>query len=143
VNPTRTGLLDVLGTMGADIEVIDRGMWGPEPVADIRVRSARLTAAEIGPELVPRMIDEFPGFVLAAAMARGRTRIAGADELRRKKSDRISSVIQEYRRLGVEIEERLDGMVITGGRVTQPDPRTQIENVIGRNPRLRQPPGHQ
>ncbi len=116
VNPTRTGLLDVLGTMGADIEVIDRGMWGPEPVADIRVRSARLTAAEIGPELVPRMIDEFPGFVLAAAMARGRTRIAGADELRRKKSDRISSVIQEYRRLGVEIEERPDGMVITGGR---------------------------
>lgn len=114
VNPSRTGLLDVLTRMGARIDVLNERSWGVEPVADIRVRSSQLDGVEVGPDDVPRMIDEFPGFVLAAALAKGTTRIREADELRRKKSDRIAMVAQEYRRLGARIEEAPGGMTITG-----------------------------
>ena len=92
LNPTRTGLLDVLGRMGAHITVLNRRRLGGEPVGDLEVRSAALTATAIGPEEVPRLIDELPLFALAAACAHGESVIRGAGELRDKETDRIESV---------------------------------------------------
>lgn len=114
MNSTRVGLLEVLTAMGADITVVEQ-TDGIEPVATLRVRSAQLHGTEITPDLVPRMIDEFPGFVLAACLAEGPTMIQGAEDLRNKKSNRLETVAGEYRKLGAEIEVTSDGMVIAGG----------------------------
>src|SRR5690606_19725092 len=84
VNPTRTGLLDVLWEMGADISVQNPREWNGEPVADLRVRSSRLRAVDIGGPLIPRLIDELPIFAVAAAHARGTSRVRDAAELRVK-----------------------------------------------------------
>ncbi len=114
VNPTRSGVINALQLMGADIRIEEERRWGPEPVADIVVRSSRLVAAEIGGELVPRAIDELPLIALAAALAEGETVIHDATELRVKESDRISATARELRRLGAEIEELADGLRIRG-----------------------------
>ena len=114
VNPTRSGVIDALRLMGADIRIEEERRWGPEPVADIVVRSSRLVGAEIGEELVPRAIDELPLIALAAALAEGETVIRDAAELRVKESDRISTTARELRRLGAEIEELADGLRIRG-----------------------------
>lgn len=116
VNPTRTGLLDVLSMMGASVDVGEQRMAGEEPVADITVRSSRLSGVDIGGELVLRMMDEAPAFAVAAAVAEGRTIVRDASELRVKESDRIASLVRELTKLGVAIEERPDGFVIEGGR---------------------------
>jgi 3-phosphoshikimate 1-carboxyvinyltransferase len=112
VNPTRSGVLDALRLMGADITLEEQRTWGPEPVADISVRSSRLRGAVIEGDLVPRAIDELPLIALAACFASGETVIRDAAELRVKESDRIRSTARELRRLGADIEEHPDGLRI-------------------------------
>lgn len=115
VNPRRTGLLDALRLMGADLVVHPAGEQGGEPVADIEVRAARLRGAVIPEALVPDMIDEFPALFTAAALAEGVTTVTGAAELRVKESDRIAVMAAGLRALGADIDETPDGAVITGG----------------------------
>jgi 3-phosphoshikimate 1-carboxyvinyltransferase len=114
MNPTRTGLLDILRQMGAHIEVLNPREEAGEPVADLRVRSMPLRGVQIGPEQIPQTIDEFPILCVAAAVAEGETVITGAEELRVKESDRIATMATELRAMGARIEERPDGMVIQG-----------------------------
>jgi 3-phosphoshikimate 1-carboxyvinyltransferase len=115
VNPRRTGLLEALRLMGADLAVRPAGEQGGEPVADIEVRAARLHGAAIPEALVPDMIDEFPALFTAAALAEGETVVSGAAELRVKESDRIAVMAAGLRALGAEIEECPDGARIRGG----------------------------
>jgi 3-phosphoshikimate 1-carboxyvinyltransferase len=115
LNPTRTGLLDALHRMGADIQVIDRQNRQGEPVGELRVRACALKGIQVSGPLVVRMIDEFPAFAVAAANATGQTRVSGAQELRHKESDRITALCTELRMIGIDIEETPDGFEITGG----------------------------
>ena len=114
VNPTRTGILDILKLMGADIALLNAREVGGEPVADLRVRSARLRGIDVPPALVPLAIDEFPALFVAAACAEGRTVVTGAEELRVKESDRIAVMADGLKALGVRAEPTPDGMVIDG-----------------------------
>lgn len=114
INPTRTGLLDILSLMGADIELRHRREQGAEPVADIHVRSSRLSGVTIPERLVPLAIDEFPILFIAAACATGTTVLRGAAELRVKESDRIAVMADGLVRLGVRAEATADGMIIRG-----------------------------
>ena len=115
LNPTRTGLLDVLREMGGDIQVLDPGLAGGEPVGDLRVRYSRLSGGRVGGTRVVRMIDEFPAFAVAAAYAAGETRVADAGELRFKESDRIRQIVTGLQALGIPAEEAPDGFCIPGG----------------------------
>lgn len=114
VNPTRTGIIDILKGMGADLELLNPREESGEPVADIRVRTSRLKAMEISGELVPRAIDEFPAICVAASLAEGTTVVSGASELRVKETDRIAAMADNLRRAGVTVVETPDGMEITG-----------------------------
>ena len=114
VNPTRTGIFDVLRAMGADIELVNQRTVAGEPVADLRVRSSALKGVEIGSDIVPLMIDEIPVIAVAAAMAEGTTRITGAAELRVKESDRIAATAAWLKATGVRHEEAEDGLTIHG-----------------------------
>jgi 3-phosphoshikimate 1-carboxyvinyltransferase len=114
INPTRTGVLNILCQMGADITLANEREVGGEPVADIRVRSARLRGIHIPESDVPLAIDEFPALFVAAAAAEGRTVLTGAEELRVKESDRIAVMADGLRRLGVSVEETADGAIIQG-----------------------------
>jgi 3-phosphoshikimate 1-carboxyvinyltransferase len=115
INPTRTGVLDILRLMGADIELLNPREAGGEPVADLRVRHAPLKGIEIPHELVPLAIDEFPILFIAAAAASGETVLTGAEELRVKESDRIAVMARGLTALGVEARETPDGIAIRGG----------------------------
>lgn len=115
MNPRRTGLLSALRLMGADIVEENPRSEGGEPVADLRVRHARLRGVEVPQALVPDMIDEFPALFVAAAVAQGRTVVSGAAELRVKESDRIATMAAGLRALGVAIEETPDGAIVDGG----------------------------
>lgn len=115
VNPTRTGVIDILKLMGANIELLNEREVGGEPVADIRVRSAELKGIDIPEDLVPLAIDEFPVLFIAAACATGRTILRGAEELRVKESDRIQVMADGLRTLGVKAEPTPDGIIIDGG----------------------------
>lgn len=114
LNPTRTGLLDVLARMGARITVLNRRRQGGESVGDLEVHAAELTATAIGPEEVPRLIDELPLVALAAACGHGETVIRGAGELRVKETDRIESVRTSLRALGVHVTARDDVLRVRG-----------------------------
>lgn len=114
MNPTRTGLFTALTMMGADITEQDRRTVGGEPVADLRVRHAPLSAIDVPPELTPSMIDEYPVLFVAAALAAGRTVARGAHELRVKESDRIATMAEALTACGVAVEEFEDGLAITG-----------------------------
>ena len=118
VNPTRTGVLEILRLMGADIEVRHQHEVGGEPVADLRVRYAPLRGIEIPLAQVPLAIDEFPVLFIAAACAQGRTLLTGAEELRVKESDRIQVMADGLQALGIEAEPTEDGMIIEGGRIS-------------------------
>ena len=124
LNPRRIGLLDVLERMGARISVFNRRKTGGEPVGDLEVQSAELTATDVAPAEVPLLVDELPLFALAAAMSRGDSKVTGAGELRVKESDRIETVTTGLRAIGVHISARDDGFTVrgvparpTGGRV--------------------------
>jgi 3-phosphoshikimate 1-carboxyvinyltransferase len=117
MNPRRTGLLQALRAMGADIREENRHEQGGEPVADLVVRHAPLHGIEVPVDIVPDMIDEFPALFVAAACAKGRTIVRGAAELRVKESDRIATMAAGLRALGIGIEETPDGAVIEGGRL--------------------------
>jgi 3-phosphoshikimate 1-carboxyvinyltransferase len=116
LNPSRTGALDVLQAMGAQIAVHNERMEGSEPVGDVTVRSSDLRGVEIGGALIPRLIDELPVLAVAAAVATGDTLIRDAQELRAKESDRVETVVGGLDALGVTVEPTADGMGITGGR---------------------------
>jgi prephenate dehydrogenase/3-phosphoshikimate 1-carboxyvinyltransferase len=117
INPTRTGILDILKLMGADLALENPAMEGAEPVAMITVKPSELRGVDIPPELVPLAIDELPLVFALAACAEGVTTITGAKELRHKESDRISRMVENLRAVGVEVEEFPDGARITGGEV--------------------------
>ncbi len=127
LNPTRTGLLDVLWAMGGDIRVKNERVIGGEPVGDLEVRYSPLQAAQISGPLVVRMIDEFPAFAAAAIYARGRSVVSQAEELRTKESDRISVLCQELSVLGASITEAQDGFTIKGPFESKPVNRVSLE----------------
>jgi 3-phosphoshikimate 1-carboxyvinyltransferase len=114
LNPTRTGFLAVLERMGARVAVFNRHAAGGEPVGDLEVESSELVATSIDAEEVPTLIDELPLFALAAGMARGDSIVGGAQELRLKESDRVESVKDALRPLGIHIEARHDGFRVRG-----------------------------
>lgn len=115
MNPTRSGIVDILQAMGGQIDLVDPREHSGEPVADLHVRYSSLRGIDIGGELVPRAIDEFPVISVAAACAEGTTTISDARELRVKETDRIAAMTAELTRLGADVEAREDGMVIHGG----------------------------
>ena len=114
VNPTRTGVIEILRRMGADINLSNEREVGGEPVADIRVKSAQLKGIDIPESLVPLAIDEFPAIFIAAACAEGKTVLRGAEELRVKESDRIQAMADGMKILGVDTSPTADGIVIEG-----------------------------
>jgi len=117
MNPTRTGILEILRRMGADIAVSRERQFGAEPVADIRVRGRPLRGIAIDRELVAAAIDEFPAVFIAAACAEGVTEVTGAEELRVKESDRIQTMCEGLWALGIASQPRPDGASIGGGRL--------------------------
>lgn len=119
LNPTRTGLLDALGQMGADIKVDIDHEENNEPIGTITVNHSKLRGTNISGDLVVRMIDEFPAFAVAAAYAEGETIVSQAEELRNKESDRIAALCQELSALGVNCVEYPDGFIIQGQQTIQ------------------------
>jgi len=114
VNPTRTGVIDILKKMGGDVVVLNQREVSGEPVADILAKSSSLNGVEISGDDIVRAIDEFPILTVAASVAEGNTVIKGASELRVKESDRVSTMATELTRLGAKVKELEDGMVIEG-----------------------------
>jgi 3-phosphoshikimate 1-carboxyvinyltransferase len=114
LNPRRTGLLDVLERMGARVIVFNRRKIGGELIGDLEVHSAELTATDVMEEEVPRLVDELPLFALAAGVARGVSHVTGAAELRLKESDRIETVTEGLKTMGVRIQSRDDGFEVRG-----------------------------
>ncbi len=117
INPTRTGVIEILRLMGANIELLNQREVGGEPVADIRITSSRLKGIHVPEHLVPLAIDEFPVLFVAAACAEGETVVSGAEELRVKESDRIQVMADGLQILGVKATPTADGMIIQGGDI--------------------------
>ncbi len=116
INPTRTGIIDVLRKMGANIVIENVNELCGEPVADLIVKSSTLKATKIGGDLIPGLLDEIPVLAVAATQAEGVTEISDAQELRVKESDRIGNVVSQLSKMGASIKEKKDGMVISGGK---------------------------
>ncbi len=116
INPTRTGIIDVLKAMGADMELLNEHSAAGEPVADILIRSSKLRGTEIGGAIIPRLIDELPIIAVAAVFAEGKTVIRDAQELKVKETNRIRAVADELAKCGIDITETDDGMIINGGK---------------------------
>lgn len=114
LNPTRTGLLDVLKKMGANIEILDKQTISNELTGDLRVKYSDLTGCTIEGDIIPRLIDEIPILAVIATQTQGQTVIKDAQDLRNKESDRIKAVVTELKKLGADIEETPDGMIING-----------------------------
>lgn len=127
VNPLRTGLLEALEAMGADLQVENRRDLGGEPVADLLARPSRLTGQTFDPALAPRMIDEYPVLFAACACADGVSRFTGLEELRVKESDRLAAMAAGLTACGVKVHEQPDGLAIEGGR---PLGRTRIATQL-------------
>ncbi len=121
INPTRIGVINILRAMGGDITIQNARTAGGEPVADLRVRSAKLHGINIPEDQVPLAIDEFPALFIAAACADGKTVLTGAEELRVKESDRIQSMADGLVALGIDARPTADGMIIQGGALTGGD----------------------
>ena len=117
INPTRSGAIEILRMMGADIEILSRRTICYEPLADLRIRARRLQGITIPPQLVPSAIDEFPVLFIAASCARGETRLGGASELRVKESDRIAAMAVGLQACGIRVEVYDDGIAIQGGHL--------------------------
>jgi len=116
INPTRAGIIDILLAMGARLRIQNERVEAGEPLADIMVESSELKGVQIGGDIIPRLIDEIPALAIAGCIAKGKTVIRDAGELRVKESDRIATVCRELSRMGAEIEPLPDGMVIYGGK---------------------------
>ena len=114
VNPTRAGILEALKAMGGQVSLENSRIESDEPVADLHVRSSELKGGDFGGDLIVRMIDEIPLLAVAATQANGETRIRDAAELRVKETDRIAATVSELRKLGAQVEELDDGMIIAG-----------------------------
>jgi 3-phosphoshikimate 1-carboxyvinyltransferase len=114
MNPTRTGIIDVLMNMGATLEITNKNKMAMEPYADIQVETSSLHGVEIGGDIIPRLIDEIPIIVLAATQAEGTTIIKDATELKVKETNRIDIVAQELNKMGAHIEPTKDGMIVYG-----------------------------
>jgi 3-phosphoshikimate 1-carboxyvinyltransferase len=114
INPTRTGIIELLQRMGANIEIFNRKALF-EPIADLRIRGAKLHGIDVPAKYIVSALDEFPAFFIAAANAIGRTTLQGALELRVKESDRIHKMASGLKQLGIDVEELPDGMIIEGG----------------------------
>lgn len=119
LNPTRTGLLEVLDQMGASVVIQQHERKSSEPVGDLTVRTSQLIGVEIPPDLVPKLIDEVPILAVIATQARGITRLAGAQELRVKESDRLRAIVNNLSLMGVPVNEREDGFIIEGQQQPQ------------------------
>ena len=115
MNPTRTGIIDVLLQMGARLTIENERLVGGEPAADITVRSSDLKGVSFGEEMMPRLIDEIPIIAVAAAFATGETVISGAQELKVKETNRIDTVCGELKKAGIQVTPTDDGMIIRGG----------------------------
>lgn len=116
INPTRTGIIDVLKDMGADITLENVHTSAGETVADITVRSSSLKGTTVGGDIIPRLIDELPIIAVAAVFANGQTVIKDAQELKVKETNRIRAVVDEFNKCGIDITETDDGMIINGGK---------------------------
>jgi 3-phosphoshikimate 1-carboxyvinyltransferase len=115
INPARTGILDVLREMGADVRILNQREYNFEPVADLFVQGgATLHGVEIGGAMMPRLVDEIPVLAVAALFAAGETRISGAGELRFKETDRLRVLTMELQKMGAQIKELPDGLIIRG-----------------------------
>ncbi len=114
INPTRTGIIDIVKKMGGKIKIINKKNINNEPVGDIVVSSSKLNGAVIKGDIIPRLIDEIPVISIAAAFAKGKTVISNAKELRVKETDRIKTMIKNFKRIGIKVEEKEDGMIIYG-----------------------------
>lgn len=121
LNPTRTGILDVVEKMGGQIEILDKRCVSNEEVGDLRIKYSDLKACEISGCLIPRLIDEIPVIAVLATQAEGTTIIKDAQDLRNKESDRISAVVKELRKFGADIDETPDGMIINGKKELKGD----------------------
>ena len=117
INPNRDAVIYILREMGADITLLDANVVSGESVADIRVKSSELHGINIPESLVTGAIDEFPAIMVAAACAKGKTRLTGAEELRIKESDRITAIVGGLQTIGIDVDERPDGMTVTGGKM--------------------------
>lgn len=126
VNPSRTGIIDVLKMMGADIEICNTREINNEPVADISVKYSNLKGIELSGEIIPRIIDEIPILSVIASLSNGETIIRDAGELRFKETDRIKAVVMNLKKMGANIEEFPDGMIIKGPNKLK---ATTIENI--------------
>jgi len=120
LNPTRAGILDVLGAMGADITVIETGLEAGDPVGTITAKTSALKGVDVSGEVVVRMIDEFPIFMIAALYAEGITTVRDAGELRVKETDRLAVMTAELGKMGAVIAETADGFIIHGGQTLTP-----------------------
>ncbi len=116
MNPTRTGIIDVLLEMGADLKIFNERIATGEPTADLRIRTSKLHGVKIGGEIIPRLIDELPVIATAALFAEGTTVISDAEELKVKETDRIKAVTDEFKKCGADITATDDGMVIVGSK---------------------------
>ena len=114
LNQTRTGIIDVLVQMGADIEILDKRLESNEEVGDIRIKTSELKSVTIEGEIIPRLIDELPVIAVLASQAEGTTVVKDAGDLRNKESDRIKCLVTELIKLGVDIEETPDGFIVNG-----------------------------
>ncbi|MBI3753669.1 MAG: 3-phosphoshikimate 1-carboxyvinyltransferase [Deltaproteobacteria bacterium] len=130
INPTRTGVVDILKAMGGDLKIVNQREISGEPVGDILVKSSKLKSVEIKGDIIPRAIDELPVVAVAAAFADGITEIRDAKELRVKESDRIGTMATHLKELGIQVTEFDDGMDILGGR-PKPPPQGAIFNSHG------------
>lgn len=130
LNPTRSGILDILLAMGADIEIKNKSLSGEEPLGDLLIKYAPLKGITIDSALVPLAIDEFPTIFIAAACAQGETILRGASELRAKESDRIDAMATGLKRLGISVELFEDGLSICGGKIQGGDVNSYHDHRI-------------
>lgn len=114
LNPTRTGILDVIEKMGADVEILDEKLVSNEKVGDIKIKYSELKACTIEGDIIPRLIDELPVIAVLATQAQGQTIVKDAQDLRNKESDRIKAIVTELKKLGADIEETEDGFIVSG-----------------------------
>ena len=126
LNETRTGIIDVVKRMGGNLEILDERLVSGEKVGDLRVRYSDLSACNISGGDIPRLIDELPIIALLATQADGETRITDAGDLRNKEADRITAVVAEFRKLGIDIYELPDGFVISGKQLIKGDSEVEV-----------------